>query len=236
MTSTETSTEHTVDDPAELARSILACPTTVELVVDGYPHVGEDSELGMRDESGTPTFWCRPGSLMARAAHSRRGALVTLASGVGAPDSAERAATLTVTGRLQTMGTDSCTCCGELRLDVALDLDFVLLTRGADQLRVPLRAFRSPALRLNRGYLQRALEHANDCHREDLGQVVDRIAGVPAEQLLDVSLADLTTHGAELDWIDAEGGHRSSFWFSRPARTVEELGVLLRRELHAGIC
>ena len=27
-----------------------------------------------------------------------------------------------------------------------------------------------------------------------------------------------------------------SLWFSRPARTVEELGVLLRRELHAGIC
>ena len=101
---------------------------------------------------------------------------------------------------------------------------------------MPLAAFRSPGLRLNRGYLQRALEHANDCHREDLGQVVVRTTGTPAEQLLDARLSDLTTHGAELAWIDREGGHRVSLWFSRPAASVEELAVLLRRELHAGIC
>jgi hypothetical protein len=112
----------------------------------------------------------------------------------------------------------------------------VVLSRGDDQRRVPLAAFRSPALRLNRGYLQRALEHANDCHREDLGQVVVRTTGTPAEQLLDARLSDLTTHGAELTWIDRDGGHRVALWFSRPAGSVEELGVLLRRELHAGIC
>ena len=224
------------DTDIELARSILACPTTVELVVDGYPHVGDDSELGLRDEAGTPTFWCRPGSLMARAAHARRGALITLASGLGSPGSPDREVTLTVTGRLSTQGTDLCTCCGEARLDVAVELDFVLLTRGAEQVRVPLRAFRSPGLELNRGYLQRALEHANDCHRGDLGEVVARTAGVAVEEHLDVSLVDLTTHGAELAWIDVVGGHRTSMWFSRPARTVDELGVLLRHELHAGIC
>ena len=112
----------------------------------------------------------------------------------------------------------------------------VLSRGGGDQRRVPLAAFRSPALKLNRGYLQRALEHANDCHREDLGQVVVRTTGTPAEQLLDARLSDLTTHGAELTWIDRDGGHRASLWFSRPAGSVEELGVLLRRELHAGIC
>ncbi len=98
-------------------------------------------------------------------------------------------------------------------------------------------AFRSPALRLNRGYLQRALEHANDCHREDLGQVVARTTGSPAEELLDARLSDLTTHGAELAWIDRDRRPPGrSLWFSRPARSVEELAVLLRRELHAGIC
>ena len=101
---------------------------------------------------------------------------------------------------------------------------------------MPLAAFRSPALRLNRGYLQRALEHANDCHREDLGQVVARTTGTPAEQLLDARLADLTTHGAELAWIDREGAHRASLWFSRPAGSAEELGVLLRRGAARGIC
>jgi hypothetical protein len=30
--------------------------------------------------------------------------------------------------------------------------------------------------------------------------------------------------------------HREDLWFSRPARTVEELAVLLRHELRAGIC
>jgi hypothetical protein len=40
----------------------------------------------------------------------------------------------------------------------------------------------------------------------------------------------------ELARIDREGGHRASLWFSRPAGSVEELGVLLSRELHAGIC
>ena len=70
----------------------------------------------------------------------------------------------------------------------------------------------------------------------DLGQVVSRTTGTPPEQLLGTCLVDLTTHGAELSWIDLRGGHRASLWFSRPARTVEELGVLLRRELHAGIC
>ena len=98
------------------------------------------------------------------------------------------------------------------------------------------RGFRSPALRLNRGYLQRAARARQRLPREDLGQVVVRTTGTPAEQLLDARLSDLTTHGAELTWIDREGGHRVSLWFSRPAGSVEELGVLLRRELHAGIC
>jgi hypothetical protein len=223
-------------DDLELARSILACPAEVELVVDGHPHVGADSQLGLRDDAGTPTFWCRPGSLMARAAGEGSSALVTFASGVGAEGSSERRAALTVAGRLQGQGTAACACCGELRLDVGLDLDFVVLHRDDTQVRVPLRAFRSPELVLNRGYLQRSMEHANDCHREDLGQVVARTTGTPVEQLLDVCLTDLTAHGAELGWIDVDGAHRASLWFSRPARTAEELGLLLRHELHAGIC
>jgi hypothetical protein len=159
---------------AELARSILACPDSAEVAVDGFPSVGCDDDLGLRDQDGTPT------------------SSSTWTSSFSAAD--------------------------------------------GERVRVPLREFRSPALRLNRGYLQRALEHANDCHREDLAQVVARTAGAPAEHLLDVSLAELTNHCAELSWIDREGGQRVTLWFSRPARSVEELGVLLRRELHAGIC
>jgi hypothetical protein len=222
---------------AELARSILACPQSAELAVDGHPTVGGDDELGPRDEGGVPTFSCRASSPLAEAGREGSQALVTLVSGLEPQGGPDRSLNLTLTGRLDLGPRESCTCCGEERHDVPLDLDFVVLSRGeGDQRRVPLAAFRSPALRLNRGYLQRALEHANDCHREDLGQVVARTTGTPAEQLLDARLADLTTHGAELAWIDREGGHRASLWFSRPAGSVEELGVLLRRELHAGIC
>jgi hypothetical protein len=233
-----------VDSDAELARSILSCPASAELAVDDHPSAGCDDELGLRDEVGVPTFTCRTTSAMARAAREGSRALVTLASGLGPPGAPERALTLTLAGTLAIGPLEGCTCCRDQRHDVVLDLDLVVL-RGdgvgdgagdGGQRRVPLAAFRSPALRLNRGYLQRALEHANDCHREDLDQVVVRLTGTPAEQLLDVQLADLTTHGTELSWIDREGGHRASMWFSRPARTVEELAVLLRRELHAGIC
>lgn len=222
---------------AELARSILACPDSAELAVDGHPDVGCDDDLGLRDDDGVPTFSCRTTSPLADAGREQSRALVTLQSGLGPADGPDRGLTLTLTGRLTTGLLESCTCCGEARHDVVLDLDFAVLGSAAgEQSRVPLAAFRSPELRLNRGYLQRALEHANDCHREDLGQVVVRTTGTPSERLLDVQLADLTRHGAELSWIDTDGGHRAALWFSRPARTVEELGVLLRRELHAGIC
>ncbi len=68
---------------AELARSILACPESAELAVDGHPTVGCDDDLGLRDEDGVPTFSCRAASLMAEAGRERSRALVTLVSGLG---------------------------------------------------------------------------------------------------------------------------------------------------------
>jgi len=186
---------------------------------------------------GVPTFSCVSTSLMADAGREASRALVTLGSGLGPIDGPDRCLTLSLAGRLELGPMVACTCCGEQRHDVVLGLDFVVLARdGGDQRRVPLEAFRSSALRLNRGYLQRVLEHANDCHGDHLEQVVVRATGRPAEHLLGVQLVDLTTQGAELGWVDGDGGHRTTVWFSRPARSVEELGLLLRRELHAGIC
>ena len=139
-----------------------------------------------RSPAGPPRCWPRPAASGSRA-------LVTLVSGLGPLGGPDRSLTLTLTGRLDLGPRESCTCCGEERHDVPLHLDFVVVSHaGGEQRRVPLAAFRSPALKLNRGYLQRALEHANDCHREDLGQVVVRTTGTPAEQLLDARLSDLT--------------------------------------------
>ena len=130
---------------AELARSILACPESAELAVDGHPAVGCDDDLGLRDEDGVPTFSCRAASLLAEAGRERSRALVTLVSGLGPLGGPDRSLTLTLTGRLDLGPRESCTCCGEERHDVPLHLDFVVVSHaGGEQRRVPLAAFRSP--------------------------------------------------------------------------------------------
>jgi hypothetical protein len=235
-------------DPAQLAgqaRSILACPAGVSLVVDGHPSVLEDDALGMQDVHGTPTFSCPPGSELAVAAGHHRSALITLDSGLGAPGSDERRVTLTLAGRLETRGVEDCACCEETRHVVVLELNFALLTRPApegaedlpdQQFRVPLEHFRSPSHHLNRGYLQRSVEHANTCHQEELRRAVSTTTGTPMGQLLGVALADLSAARVQVSWVDVDGAHLADLAFPRTARTTAELGEMLRRELHAGLC
>ena len=225
---------------AELARSILACCTGASLTVDDFPAAGDDDDLGLRDLDGTPTFSCRSWSVLAHAGAAGSQALITLGSGLGPADGPDREHTLTLTGRLRAGMVEDCRCCGERRHDVHLQVGLVVLTRvdddGAAQVTVPLRAFLDTDLRLNRGHLQRALEHANDCHVENLRDVVVQRTDTTAEDLLDARMTTLTTRGVELAWIDLAGAHRAFVPFSRPARSVEELATLVRHELHAGIC
>jgi hypothetical protein len=239
-------TTRPVLDPAYLAgeaRSILACPAAVSLVVDGHPTVLEDDALGMQDVHGTPTFSCAPDSDLAVAAGHHRSALVTLESGLGLPGTDDRDVSLTLAGRLETRGVEDCACCEETRHVVVLELNFALLTRpgpGEDrpdqQLRVPLEHFRSPAHHLNRGYLQRSVEHANICHQEELRRAVSTTTGTPMNRLLGVALADLSPATVQVRWVDADGAHLTDLAFPRTARTTAELGEMLRRELHAGLC
>ncbi|SDD69877.1 hypothetical protein [Nocardioides lianchengensis] len=234
-------------DPAQLAgeaRSILACPAGVSLVVDGHPSVLAEDALGMQDVHGTPTFSCPPGSELADAAEHHRSALITVESGLGGPGSDERAVTLTLAGRLETRGVEDCACCEETRHVVVLELNFALLTRptptGDDrpdqQHRVPLEHFRSPSHHLNRGYLQRSVEHANTCHQEELRRAVSTTTGIPMSRLVGVALADLSPASVQVRWIDVDGAHLTDIEFPRTARSTAELGEMLRRELHAGLC
>ena len=233
----------TVHDPMTLAaaaRSVLACPSSVHLVVDGVADVlaGTD-DLGMQDLAGTPTFSCVPGADLGRAAARRAGALLTVESGLGRPGSPERAATLTLAGTLRTEKREDCDCCGEARDVVTLRLTFALLAhpgRPEEQLRVPLEQFRSPAHRLNRGYLQRSVEHANLCHQEELRRAVATTTGTRLSQVVGVSLADLRPDRVEVQWVDLDGAHTRTLAFRRAAGSTAELGELLRRELHAGLC
>ena len=247
MTTTE---HHTPDvDPrlvAADARSILACPATVSLVIEGQEHaVGADEDLALTDHRGTPTFLCPETSPVARAAAEHSSALLTVASGLGPRGGPERGDTLTLAGRLERTGYEQCDCCNEVRHVVSLNLNFVLLARPAApattgvsdrQLRVQLEEFRSRAHHLNRGHLQRSVEHANDCHQEELRQAVGTGTGTRAGDLGGVRIARLTPSGVEIQWVDVDGAHRNLVSFPRTAADLDDLGELLRRGLHAGLC
>lgn len=232
-------------DPRQLAaaaRSILACPAEVNLVVDGVDELLADrDELGMTDDEGRPVLVCPTDSPLAEAAAGGRSALLALTSGLGPEGSSTRDARITMAGRLVIEGGRDCECCGEPRTQIAIDLNFVLLSRtvrGAPErrYRVPLDLFRSPELRLNRGFLQRSVEHANQCHQEDLRRAVAMTTGTRMADIVGVSLADLLPSRVDVRWVDPEGAHSRTVVFGRAARTTEELGDLLRARLHAGLC
>lgn len=226
---------------AAAARSVLACPADVQLVVDGVDDaLADGADLGMQDLDGEPTFSCPAGSALALAARGRRSALMTLASGLGRTGSADRAARLTLTGRLEWRGTAECPCCTEAREIVVLVVNVVLLgregaPRGA-QVRVPIEHFAAPGLSLNRGFLQRSVEHANGAHQEELRQAVATRTGTRLTDVVGVSLADLSPTGVDLTWVDPDGAHLTRLQFPRAAHDPHDLGELLRDTLHAGLC
>jgi hypothetical protein len=223
---------------AELARSILACCADAALTVDAFPAAGDDEDLGLRDVDGIPTFSCPTRATLTDAGQARSRALVELHSGLGPEGGPDRGHTLTLSGPLRPGLVEDCPCCGERRHDIHLEVELVVVTRGdgSPMVTVPPHEFLDPRLRLNRGHLQRAREHANDCHRDSLRDVVLQRTDTIDEELLDARMTGLTTRGVELSWIDLEGAHRATVPFSRRAHTVEELAGLVRHELHTGIC
>ena len=234
-------------DPALLAaaaRSVLACPTGVNLVVDGVDDVlgdlvddeGDPVGLGMQDLAGVPTFSCPTGSRLVQAATDGRRALLTLDSGLGHATSTERDTTLTLGGRLVRRGRETCECCHEDRETVVLEIDVVVLSHATDQVRVPLTHFRSPDHVLNRGYLQRSVEHANLCHQLELRRAVATTTATRRAEVVGVSLHHLTPDGVEVRWVDTTGAHQRHLAFPHRATSPDELGDLLRSQLHAGLC
>lgn len=233
---------------AAAARSVLSCPDDVRLVVDGVDDITEglgttaDGDgLSMHDVDGTPALGCPLGSALADAAGERRRALLTLTSGLGRPGSPERDATLTLTGPLEIDRLEECECCGDLRATVLLRPSYVVIARtlpdGEDvRHRVPVAAFADPALRLNRGFLQRSAEHANGWHQDELRRAVATLTETRPGDVVAVQLADLRTDRVELRWVDPSGAHTRQVRFDAPAASPRELGEALRRQLHAGLC
>jgi hypothetical protein len=249
MTSLDHHSPATTGDPTHLAaaaRAVLACPAGVNLVVDGVddvlgdlgdPEAGGAGELGMQDLGGVPTFSAPVGTRLVDAAHRGRRALLTLESGLGRPASDDRGAVLTLGGRLASQGREACECC-QVRETVVLVVDVVVLAHphGPEQVRVPVEDFGATVHALNRGYLQRSAEHANQCHQLELRRAVATTTDTRLAEVVGVSLTDLTPRGVEVQWVDLDGSHRRRLTFPRTATSTDELGDLLRSELHAGLC
>src|SRR5690349_24091713 len=107
---------------AAAARSILSCPSDVNLVVDGVDDLLADrDDLGMTDDDGRPVLACPTDSPLAEAATNGRSALLTVASDLGPVGAATRDARLTLAGRLFVEGHQDCECCGEARMQVSID-------------------------------------------------------------------------------------------------------------------
>ncbi|MDN4162868.1 hypothetical protein [Nocardioides abyssi] len=223
---------------AAAARSVLSCPADVGLVVDGAPGVLDGPDVAatvMQDCAGEPTFSTPLGSDLAVAAAEGRAAVLTVSSGLGRPGSADREVTVGIAGRLVVRGRDTCQCCGDPRDLVALEPERVVLGRAgrpaSEHEPVDLARFRAPEHQLNRGYLQRSVEHANDHHQDELRRSVSTAVGAPLDEVVGVALADLRADGVEVQWVGPHGADRTVLRFPRAARTTAELGHLLRRHL-----
>jgi len=242
---------------AAAARSILACPASASLVVDGVDDVlaGLD-DLGMVDLDGRPTFSCPPTTPLAAAADQGRSALLTLESGLGRPGAPDREAVLTLAGRLVPQGVRACGCCEETRVVLALEVTYAVLAHRpgpgrpvhgsaevggvalavAGQARVDPRALAHPDLAVNRGFLQRAGEHATALHQHELRSAVATLTGSRLGDVVGVALDDLSADAVTLHWVSPAGAHTRVLRFPVVATTPQQVGEQLRAQLHAGLC
>ncbi|MFT4263791.1 MAG: hypothetical protein QM572_10445 [Nocardioides sp.] len=226
---------------AAAARSILSCARDVELDIADVAHSLVDERLGLLDIDGTPGFLCPPQGVVAASGRDRSRATLMMTSGVrGAAPEGDPTATwslLFLRGTLRSEGVESCTCCVDVRERVVLDLDTVEIS-DADGRRVsiPVAEFHSQAHALNRGYLQRAAEHAREAHQHELREAVAELSRTDVDEILGAQLVDLTTWGTTLEWVDLTGSHQRPVWFPRVAETPADLAALLRGCLHPGIC
>ncbi|CCH77420.1 hypothetical protein BN12_1940001 [Nostocoides japonicum T1-X7] len=227
------------EDVAAEARSILSCPAQIGVTIDGVLARFIDGAHIAAREDGRPTFACHPDDPLVDAARCGSAAVLTVRSGVTGGWSEE--ATVIVTGRLLPSGRFECDCCDAVREQVDVDpATVVLCVPDGDgrqtRIQVPLDAFHDPAHGLNRGYLQQSTTHLNMCHQRELRLAVGALAQLHLADIAGVTLSDLHPDGVVIGWVTLDGAHRRELRFSRAARTVTELGELLRFHLHHGLC
>lgn len=223
-------------DAALIARSVLSCPRSITLRVDGAsPPLEDEGYEVTTDVHGAPVFSADQDSALLAAVLTGAEAVVEVTSGLGDPSSREHRLGLVMRGRLAQRGT-GCDCCGDLRALVAIDLTEVTLLREELMVSVDLDEFRDRRHVLNQGYLQRTAEHANEAHELELRAAMASTFGLPLRTLLAASLRKVDPNGVDVAWLDEAGAHTQRLEFVRTVSSPQELGAALRSHLHAGLC
>lgn len=223
-------------EAALLARSVLSCARSMTLRVHEERQVlGDDDCDVTTDVHGSPVFSAPEGSALVAASHGGAVGVVEVVSGLSGPGADGHRLDLFLQGTLRQRGA-GCGCCGDPRALVGLDLTRVTLFRDDRPVPVDVDLFRDRRHVLNPGYLQRAVEHANDAHGPELRTAIATLVGAPVRSLLAAALVSVDPTGAELAWLDETGAHPHRVDFARAVTSPQELGAALRSHLHAGLC
>ncbi|MEE3126420.1 MAG: hypothetical protein VX494_04345 [Actinomycetota bacterium] len=228
-------------DPSPMAaraRSALACPAGADLRGHDDTPLIDLEVVSLADDAGRPTLLYTPTSPLLTQASRRDVVRLRVTSGVRGTTGREDDAldVLEVSGRLVLGGSEGCGQCPDEHRLVVLEPAAVTLRVRGRTVPVPVEDFLGADHALNRGYLQRAAEHATACHGEELRRVVARLTGCPPGRLAAASLAELAPDGVELRWVDLDGAHARRLHFDPPASDTASLGRLLREHLDPGIC
>lgn len=235
--SSESIQDHLWNVPlGELARSIVSCPEAFELVVEGVPLLDPGILHGVGN-TGIIRLLSTPDSDLTRCATIAPPALMYLDSGLHD----WRHHSLAIVGELHLMGdnthTDGVSDAAYVEIDLVPSRVVMMGPIGQSTLgergesEVPLPEFRSRAHELNAGYLQRAAEHANRCHQQDLRRTIAKGLGCQITDIGGVEIHHINRRSAYVDWLDSAGATRRLVQFSRPAATPDDLANLLIEQL-----
>lgn len=188
-------------------------------------------DILLYDDGGRPTFVCEGDSPVTAAAALRRDAVLTLAP--YARNCASAVTGVVLAGRL-TLG-PSDTIGGMPVHFVALELASVVVETAPSSLHrtvrhsVPLERYRGCADAEDAITFAAAqlVTHSNTAHEGDLRRCAALRSGRSPESIIGAQLAALDAAGAELDWVDLDGGHRTMLRFPARAHTPSRLGELL---------
>ena len=226
------------------ARRALAEAHTATLLVEGLGRVSPDPDHTLlHDIDGRPRFTCAATSPIAAAAAARCPAIldvVAAGSALSAVSSAPPVTGSVIFAGHLALGTSDTdqdtpagTCVVELHLvSVIVEVDdpqsHALVAR-----QVPLHVYTGGSARTLTAAAETMRLHTNARHADRLRSCAAARAGIADGQVIEARLVEVDPDGAQLEWLDADGGHVVRLGFPRVATDGPELAALLRAQLAA---